>query len=85
MKSTFRHIFQHLNDILLLLAEERNLSSVHELTKDFHVWPDYHGNRSPIADSTLKAMVCGLSMTPTEDNLAITYLAHLQAIAVSSV
>lgn len=79
----FRHIFEHLNEILLFLAEENGFSNVHELTRDLHVWPDFHGNRSPIADSSIKGMICGLTMTPTEDNLAITYLAVLQAIAVS--
>lgn len=27
------------------------------LTVDLHVWPDFHGNRSPLADVTLKGMV----------------------------
>lgn len=27
------------------------------LTVDLHVWPDFHGNRSPLADLTLKGMV----------------------------
>lgn len=44
--------------MLLELAQKQNLKSVAFLTKDLHVWPDFHGNRSPIADSTLKGMVC---------------------------
>lgn len=58
------------------------MSSVHQLTKDLHVWPDFHGNRSPLADPDLKGMVCGLTMTYSEENLALTYLAFVQAIAV---
>lgn len=27
------------------------------LTKDIHVWPDFHGNRSPLADPNMKGMV----------------------------
>lgn len=27
------------------------------LTVDLHVWPDFHGNRSPLADLSLKGMV----------------------------
>lgn len=30
---------------------------VSNLTKDIHVWPDFHGNRSPLADPNLKGMV----------------------------
>lgn len=36
------------------MASEQQLSDVDFLTKDFHVWPDLHGNRSPLADSTIK-------------------------------
>jgi ribulose kinase len=30
---------------------------VSNLTKDVHVWPDFHGNRSPLADPNVKGMV----------------------------
>lgn len=82
--SIFRHITDYLNDFAAKLAVERNLPSVHHLTQEFHVWPDFHGNRSPIADPNIKGMICGLTMSPTEENLAISYLAFVQAIAVSS-
>lgn len=65
------------------MAKEQKLTSVHFLTKDFHVWPDLHGNRSPLADSTIKGMICGLTMASTVDNLALTYLAFVQALSVS--
>lgn len=39
------------------MAEQKNLQNVSYLTKDIHVWPDFHGNRSPLADPTLKGMV----------------------------
>lgn len=48
-----------------------SLSAVDLLGSSLHVWPDFHGNRSPLADPTLKGMVredeskfsfcCGLS------------------------
>ena len=53
------------------------------MTNDFHVWPDLHGNRSPIADPTIKGMICGLTMSATVDNLALTYLGFVQALSVS--
>lgn len=79
-----RHVTAYLNEYLQNLVKERQLRSVDELTKDIHVWPDYHGNRSPVADSTVKGMVCGLTMNSSEENLALSYLATVQAIAVSS-
>lgn len=53
----FRHIQQYLSELLYVMAEQKNLQNVSYLTKDIHVWPDFHGNRSPLADPTLKGMV----------------------------
>lgn len=65
------------------MANDQHLSDVDFLTKDFHVWPDLHGNRSPLADSTIKGMICGLTLSTTIDNLAITYLGFVQALSVN--
>ena len=47
-----------INDILTeMVSESRTCSHVAELTNEIHVYPDYHGNRSPIADPTLRGMV----------------------------
>ena len=51
------------------------------LTRDLHVLPDHHGNRSPRADPTLRGMVSGLKLTDSLDSLALLYLATVQAIA----
>ncbi|KAK4605018.1 hypothetical protein RGQ29_013191 [Quercus rubra] len=51
------------------------------LTEDTHVLPDYHGNRSPIADPKSKGMVCGFTLDTSEKQLALLYLATVQGIA----
>lgn len=53
----------------------------HSLTADLHVLPDFHGNRSPRADPTLRGMISGLKLSDSGDALALLYLATLQAIA----
>lgn len=76
-----RHLYEHLTDVLRTMQDEQDLPSVHELTTDFHIWPDFHGNRSPLADHTLRGMLSGLTLTYDEKNLAILYLAVLQSLA----
>ena len=38
------------------MAQKRN-TSVTELTRAFHIYPDFHGNRSPLADPEMTGMV----------------------------
>ncbi|KAK3777603.1 hypothetical protein RRG08_021720 [Elysia crispata] len=75
-----QHVFEYLNEHIERLAGKQNNHAVY-LTKNFHVWPDFHGNRAPVADPNLKGMVSGLSLSATEDDLALLYLATIQALA----
>lgn len=76
-------IFDHLNDILLDLAVRQGLTceSISLLTKSIHIYPDFHGNRSPIADSNMLGSICGLNFDVGLENLALVYLACVQALA----
>lgn len=69
----FRHIQQYLSGLLDNLAEEKGLTSVAFLTKDLHVYPDFHGNRSPIADPTLKGMVSNFSFQILSERIALQH------------
>ncbi|XP_066906394.1 FGGY carbohydrate kinase domain-containing protein-like [Halyomorpha halys] len=75
-----QHIVGYLNTLLKKIAS-RNGKPVDVLTKDIHVLPDFHGNRSPLADPTMKGMICGLSLSTDDEQLAILYLATVQALA----
>lgn len=39
------------------MTQKQNLKNVAYLTENLHVWPDFHGNRSPLADPSLRGMV----------------------------
>ncbi|XP_049514298.1 LOW QUALITY PROTEIN: FGGY carbohydrate kinase domain-containing protein-like [Dermacentor silvarum] len=73
-----------LNDLLQSMCERQGLDSPSKLAADLHVWPDFHGNRSPLADPTLRGMICGLTLSADEEDLARLYLATLQALAYGS-
>lgn len=82
------------------IAENRNISAyellnerVHRLlctdhyatlTKNLHVFPDFHGNRSPLADPSLCGMITGLKMSSNVDDLTLLYLATIQAISLET-
>lgn len=52
-----RRVTEYLNDLLFKMAEEQQLDSIDKLTEKVHIWPDFHGNRSPIANPDLRGMV----------------------------
>lgn len=54
---TFRHVQSYLSNVLEDLRAKKGLKSVAFLTKNVHVLPDFHGNRSPFADPTITGMV----------------------------
>ena len=74
-------IFDRLNARLAQLARAEGCAHPSTLTAGLHVDPDFHGNRSPRADSGLRGMVSGLSLRAGPDDLARLYLATLQALA----
>ena len=51
------------------------------LTKDLHVQPDFHGNRSPRANPDARGMISGLRLSDSLEDLALLYLATIQAVA----
>ena len=77
-------IFDVLNEILLNLQEKYKVGNVSLLSGDLHMTIDFHGNRSPLADSELGAAVTGLRFDTSLNNLAIQYLAVIQAVAYDS-
>ncbi|GAN02346.1 pentulose kinase [Mucor ambiguus] len=75
------NIYAYLAQHLVVLQAQRGLKHVQELTKHLHIYPDFHGNRSPLADPSLRGTIVGASLDKSVDDLALRYLATLQAIA----
>lgn len=72
------NIHDRLFEEILSLAASQKLKSFHELTKDFHIYPDFHGNRSPIGDNNLKGVISGCTM---HNSIHVTYLSVIQSLA----
>jgi FGGY-family pentulose kinase len=73
--------YEILNERSNRLASSAGVAFPAALTRDLHVLPYFHGNRSPRADPTLRGMVAGLKLSDSIDDTALLYLATVQAIA----
>ncbi|MCQ4160042.1 FGGY-family carbohydrate kinase [Roseomonas sp. GC11] len=72
-------IYQALNREVARLAAGLPFPAL--LTEGLHVMPDFHGNRSPRADASLRGMISGLRLSAGVEDLALLYLATVQAVA----
>lgn len=71
-----RRIAEVLDDHLAKMATETAM-----LTAERHVQPDFHGNRSPLAQPWRRGAITGLTLAHNIDDLALDYLATIQALA----
>lgn len=72
-------VYEMLNERVAALAAGAPFPAA--LTAGLHVQPDFHGNRSPRANPTLRGMISGLTLGDSADDLALLYLATVQAVA----
>ncbi|KAJ7762793.1 FGGY family of carbohydrate kinase [Mycena maculata] len=83
-KAQGKNIFVVLQDLLDKLREEEKVASFTEMMKDVHLYPDFHGNRSPIADPRMRGSIVGLALDSTLNDLARKYYLTLEAIALQT-
>lgn len=74
-------VYDSLNARIASMAAAERVAFPALLTRDLHVQPDFHGNRSPRADASLRGMIAGLKLDDSIDSLALLYFATLQSIA----
>jgi FGGY-family pentulose kinase len=71
-----RNVYAVLNDWVADLASRES-----HPTRNLHVLPDHHGNRSPRANPHARGAIMGLTLEGGPDALARLYLATIQALA----
>ncbi|GAA5941733.1 FGGY-family carbohydrate kinase [Sporobolomyces koalae] len=78
------NIFSMLTDILDQMVKDKGVPFMSYLTKDFYLYPDLHGNRSPLADPSMRGMLIGMALDKTVGDLALRYYATAEAIALQT-
>jgi len=79
-----KNIYTVLEERLEKIRLENGVESLTELIKDLHVYPDFHGNRSPIADPRMRGSIIGLTLDSSLTSLALSYTSTLHAIALQT-
>lgn len=77
-------IFEFLNNRLETLRVEAKAKSISLLAKYLFFYGDLHGNRSPLADSSMKGTLIGQSMNHDLDDLALKYYVAVEFIALQT-
>ncbi|KAJ7067904.1 hypothetical protein C8F01DRAFT_1333607 [Mycena amicta] len=83
-KEQNKSIYAILTETLEKLRVEEGVETLTELTKDMHLYPDFHGNRSPLADPRMRGALSGLVLSSSLSDLAQRYYVALQAIALQT-
>jgi len=74
-------VYDILNQRLESMCEDKGGIQISQLTTDVHVLPYFLGNRSPRANPNLTGSISGMRLSANIDELALLYLATIQAIA----
>lgn len=77
-------IFEFLNRRLETLRSQTGAPSIAYLIRHTFIYPDFHGNRSPLADPDMRGVIVGLGMDSDIDALATHYYASLESIGMQT-
>ncbi|CAG8443666.1 9695_t:CDS:2 [Ambispora gerdemannii] len=73
-------IYNLLNNHIITMQAREKAEFPGLLIKDLHVYPDFHGNRSPLAEPNLRGTITGLSIDISLDSLALVYYSTILSI-----
>ena len=70
--------------VLARIDALRGQENIDDFAHDLHVLPDFHGNRSPLADPDALGAIFGLTLDASFDSLARLYYATAASIALGT-
>ncbi|KAL2019450.1 hypothetical protein VTK56DRAFT_9655 [Thermocarpiscus australiensis] len=79
-----KSIYDFLNDHLRHLAAKQKAPSISYLVRHMFFYGDLWGNRSPVADPSMRGAIVGLSSDVSKDALALLYYATMEFIALQT-
>lgn len=80
-KAASKDTFEYLNSHLETLRQSAGAPTIGYLARHLFFYGDKHGNRSPIADPSMRGAIVGLSMDSSIDDLALQYYVAMEFIA----
>ncbi|KAF2860271.1 Pentulose kinase [Piedraia hortae CBS 480.64] len=78
------NIYDYLNEQLRKMKEKESAPTISYLGRHFFFYGDLWGNRSPVADPSMKGSVIGLSSEKGINGLALYYYATMEFIALQT-
>jgi hypothetical protein len=79
-----RALGRRAHDVVLGRINELRAREGVAFAHDLHILPDFHGNRSPLADPKARGVISGLALDGSLDALARLYYAGAVAIALGN-
>ncbi|SGY19888.1 BQ5605_C017g08369 [Microbotryum silenes-dioicae] len=76
--------FSLLTELLDAMAKDKGVPFISALTQNVQLYPDLHGNRSPLADNEMRGMLIGMALDKNISDLALRYYATGEAIALQT-
>ncbi|KAH9995192.1 Pentulose kinase [Russula compacta] len=83
-KDQNKNIHEILRETLESIRQGEGAESWTEVIAHMHFYPDFHGNRSPIADPRMRGSIVGLTLDSSLHDLARKYALALEAIALQT-
>ncbi|KAK4226442.1 Nup93/Nic96-domain-containing protein, partial [Podospora fimiseda] len=79
-----KNIYDFLNDHLRHLAAEAKAPWISYLGRHYFFYGDLWGNRSPVADPTMRGAIIGMSSDKSKDGMALLYYSTMEFIALQT-
>merc|ERR1712000_225054 len=79
-----KHLYDFMNSHLEYMREQAGAPAISYLARHYFFYGDFWGNRSPVADATMRGSMIGIDSDKSTDNMALWYYATMEFIAMQT-